>query len=67
MAAIPNAFKQEFIFSDVPWRDAVLDKPLPIERGVFHLSHEPGLGFDFNEAELDRRPGVRVPRPGFYI
>jgi galactonate dehydratase len=67
MAATPNFFRQEFIFSDVPWRDKVLDKPLPVENGFFHLSGEPGLGFDFNEGELERRPGVRTPRPGFYV
>lgn len=67
MAATPNFFRQEFIFSDVPWRDTVLDKPLPVENGFFHLSGEPGLGFDFNEEELERRPGVRAPRPGFYV
>lgn len=67
MAAIPNFFRQEFIFSDVPWRDLVLDRPLPVEGGFFHLGEAPGLGFDFNEDELARHPGVREPKKGFYI
>lgn len=67
MATIPNFFRQEFIFSDVPWRDSVLNKPLPVERGQFHLDDSPGLGFDLNETELDRHPGVRTSRKGFYV
>ncbi len=67
MATIPNFFRQEFMFSDVPWRDSILDKPLPIQGGFFHLDDAPGLGFDLNEDELARHPGVRTPRKGFYI
>ncbi|HZO51319.1 MAG TPA: mandelate racemase/muconate lactonizing enzyme family protein [Bryobacteraceae bacterium] len=67
MAATPNFFRQEFMLMDVPWRDTVIDKPLPIDNGYFHLSDAPGLGFDLIESELDKHPGVRVAREGFYI
>jgi len=67
MAAVPNFFRQEFMMMDVPWRDTVLDKPLPVNDGYFHLSDAHGLGFDLVEAELERHPGVVTPRPGFYI
>ncbi len=67
VAAIPNFFRQEFMLMDVPWRDRVLDKPLPVGGGYFHLSEEPGLGFDLVEEELDAHPGVVQPRDGYYI
>ncbi len=67
MAATPNFFLQEFMVQDVPWRDTVLDRPLPVRDGVFHLDDRPGLGFDLVEEELERHPGVVVPREGFYI
>jgi galactonate dehydratase len=65
MASVSNFFRQEFMLQDVPWRDTVLDRPLPVEGGFFHLDDRPGLGFDANE--LARHPGVRAPRPGFYV
>lgn len=67
MASVPNFFMQEFMVTDVPWRDLVLDKPLPIRDGAFHLSDAPGLGFDLVEKEMDRHPGVTIPRAGFYV
>ena len=67
MAAIPNFFRQEFMLMDVPWRDTVLDGPLPVSGGAYHLGSAPGLGFDLVESELDCHPGVRQPREGFYI
>ena len=67
VAAIPNFFMQEFMMSDVAWRDRILDKPLPIREGVFHLGDAPGLGFDLVEEELERHPGVTTPRAGFYV
>jgi galactonate dehydratase len=67
MASIPNFFRQEFMLMDVPWRDTVLDRPLPVWNGLFHLDDRPGLGFDFNEEEIERHPGVRSPREGFYL
>ena len=36
MTTIPNFFRQEFICSDIPWRDSVLSRPLPIE-SVFSI------------------------------
>jgi len=66
-AAIPNFFRQEFMVTDVPWRDTVLDRPLPIENGFFALDDRPGLGFDLIEEEMERHPGIRQPRPGFYV
>jgi galactonate dehydratase len=67
MAAVPNFFRQEFMVADVRWRDTVLDRPLPVAGGFFQLGTEPGLGFDLVESELDRYPGVRRPRSGFYV
>jgi galactonate dehydratase len=67
MAATPNFFRQEFMVTDVPWRDTVLDRPLPIVDGYYVLDERPGLGFDLVEAELERHPGIRRPRAGFYI
>lgn len=67
MAAVPNFFRQEFMMTDVSWRDTVLDKPLPIKDGFFTLSNDPGLGFDLVEEELERHPGVTRRRAGFYV
>jgi galactonate dehydratase len=67
MAATPNFFRQEFMLMDVPWRDTILDKPLPVRNGHFHLGDDPGLGFDLIEDEIERHPGIRIPREGFYI
>lgn len=67
MATVPNFFLQEFMMTDVSWRDTILDKPLPIKNGLFHLGDEPGLGFDLIEEEVERHPGVLDQRPGFYV
>lgn len=69
MATIPNFFRQEFIVNDVPWRDACLSHPLPIDNGYFVLPERPGLGFDVNETELNRHPGLRTRPAGrvFYV
>lgn len=66
-ASIPNFFRQEFMVHDVPWRDAVLDRPLPVRNGFFVLDERPGLGFDLVEEEMVRHPGIRSPRSGFYV
>ncbi|SHI58579.1 galactonate dehydratase [Arenibacter nanhaiticus] len=66
-ATIPNFFRQEFIFKDVPWRDSIISRPLDIENGYLKLSNRPGLGVDLIEAELEKHPGVRENKEGFYI
>lgn len=69
-AAIPNFFRQEFMFSDVPWRDTVIDRPIAamVCDGRLHLSERPGLGVDLVEEEMEKHPGI-VARPpaNFYI
>lgn len=69
MATVPNFFRQEFMVNDVPWRDTCLSHPLPVKNGFFTLPDRPGLGFDVNEAELQKHPGVRTVEPGrnFYV
>jgi galactonate dehydratase len=66
-AAIPNFFRQEFMFNDVPWRDEVIDHPLEVRHGHLLLSDRPGLGVDLVEASLAAHPGLRIPKEGFYI
>jgi galactonate dehydratase len=66
-ASLPNFFRQEFMFKDVPWRDDVIDHPIEIRDGHLVLSERPGLGVDLVEEELERHPGVRTPRDGFYV
>ncbi|HZT22996.1 MAG TPA: mandelate racemase/muconate lactonizing enzyme family protein [Verrucomicrobiae bacterium] len=61
MATVPNFCRQEFMVNDVAWRDTCLSQPLPVENGFFILPERPGLGFEINEAELLKHPGIRVP------
>ena len=58
-AAIPNLYRLEFMFNDVPWRDTVIDRPLDVHEGVLQLSSRPGLGVDLVEEELEAHPGLR--------
>lgn len=67
MAAIPNFFRLEYMFKDVAWRDEVLSAPLPVAGGIFTVPDRPGLGFDLDEQELTRHPGVTTERSGFYV
>ncbi|GAA3569198.1 mandelate racemase/muconate lactonizing enzyme family protein [Snuella lapsa] len=66
-ASIPNFFRQEFIFKDVPWRDSIIDYPLEIEDGKLVLSKRPGLGVNLIEEEMEKHPGIREHKEGFYI
>ncbi|MFZ4813932.1 MAG: mandelate racemase/muconate lactonizing enzyme family protein [Phototrophicaceae bacterium] len=66
-AAIPNFFRQEYMFNDVPWRDQVIDHPIEIRNGSLILSDRPGLGVDLVPSVMDAHPGVVTPRAGFYI
>lgn len=68
-ASVPNFFRQEFMFNDVAWRDTVIDHPIQemIQDGHLHLSNRPGLGVDLIESEMEKHPGIRIARKGFYI
>jgi galactonate dehydratase len=66
-ASIPNFFKQEFMLTDVPWRDQVIDHPLDIREGTLMLSDRPGLGVDLVEEVMEAHPGIRTARDGFYV
>ncbi len=66
-ATIPNFFKQEYMFTDVSWRDQVISHPIDIQQGKLILSDRPGWGVDLIEEEMDRHPGIRKERKGFYI
>jgi galactonate dehydratase len=66
-ATIPNFFRQEFMYTDVPWRDAVISRPLNIKGGVLYLDGAPGLGVDLVEDVMEAHPGITQPRPGFYV
>ena len=69
-AAIPNFFRQEFMFNDVAWRDTVVDHPISemVYDGYLHLSDRPGLGVDLVEDELEKHTGIVADAPdNFYI
>jgi galactonate dehydratase len=57
------------MFTDVPWRDTVIDHPIAdmVQNGYLKLSDRPGLGVDLVEAEMEKHPGITENRPGFYI
>jgi L-alanine-DL-glutamate epimerase-like enolase superfamily enzyme len=44
-----------------------LEQAIAVSNGYFHLDDTPGLGFDLDEKELERHPGVRTSRAGFYV
>jgi galactonate dehydratase len=66
-ASIPNFFRQELMVTDVPWRDEVISHPIPLVDGHLELSERPGLGVDLVDEVMEAHPGVRTPRPGFYV
>lgn len=68
-ASVPNFFRQEFMFNDVQWRDTIIDYPISdmIKNGHLVLSDRPGLGVDIFEDEIERHPGLRKQREGYYI
>lgn len=66
-ATVPNFFRQEFMFNDVPWRDEIIDHPIDIQDGHLMLSDRPGLGTDLVEEVMEKYPGVRKMREGFYV
>jgi galactonate dehydratase len=66
-ASVPNFFRQEFMFNDVPWRDQIITHPIEVRNGCLVLSDRPGLGVDLIEEEMEKHPGIRAPRDGFYV
>ncbi len=68
-ATVPNFFRQEFMFNDVSWRDEIIDHPIKdmIKNGHIQLGDRPGLGVDLVESEMEKHPGITMPREGFYI
>ena len=51
-ACIPNFMILEYQMGDVPWRDELLSKPLPIRNGFLDLLDEPGLGVALNRKAI---------------
>ncbi len=66
-ASVPNFYRQEFMFNDVPWRDTVISHPLEVKEGKLILTDRPGLGVDLIEEELEKHPGIRQLKEGFYV
>ena len=66
-ASVPNFFKSEFMFNDVPWRDTIIDHPIPVVSGKLILSDHAGLGVDLVEEEMEKYRGIRVEKKGFYV
>ncbi|TRX71157.1 mandelate racemase/muconate lactonizing enzyme family protein [Carboxylicivirga sp. M1479] len=66
-ASVPNFFRQEFMVTDVPWRDTIIDEPLAIKNGKFIISDKPGLGVDLLEDEMEKHPGLITAKEGFYV
>lgn len=54
--AIPNYLIQEVVRNDVPWRNEVVDEPIPLEAGECRAPTRPGLGIEINEREAMRHP-----------
>lgn len=68
MAAVPNFYRLELMANDVPWRDeALVPHGLAVEGGRLQLPDAPGLGVELDPAVLERHPGVRRAREGFYV
>jgi galactonate dehydratase len=54
--AIPNYLIQEVVREDVPWRQDIVEEPIPLETGTVALPTAPGLGIEINEKEAARYP-----------
>lgn len=66
-ASIPNFFRQEFMFNDVPWRDEVISRPIVVENGRLILDDAPGLGVELVDEVMVAHPGITKLREGFYV
>ena len=55
------------MFTDVPWRDTVISRPLNIKDGFYILDDTPGLGVDLVDEVMEAHPGITEMKPGFYV
>lgn len=53
-ACISNFLVMEFQLGDIPWRDRLLDTPVPIKDGYIELPTKPGLGVSLNMSEVEK-------------
>ncbi|HDN62679.1 MAG TPA: mandelate racemase/muconate lactonizing enzyme family protein [Candidatus Bathyarchaeota archaeon] len=53
-ACIPNFMILEFQWADVPWRDKILNEPIPVKRGYIEVPDKPGIGVEVNKEELNK-------------
>jgi len=51
-ASIPNFAIFEFQWADAPWRDYLLDMPIPIKDGYIEVPSKPGMGIEINRDKL---------------
>ena len=51
-ACIPNFTILEFQWGDVPWRDEIINRPIPIKDGYIEVPDEPGIGVELNKEAL---------------
>jgi galactonate dehydratase len=58
-AATRNFLFTEFFYPDLPIYEEILIEPLVFSKGAFDLPARPGLGVDFNEDALLKRPPKR--------
>jgi len=53
-ACVPNFLILEYQMGDVPWRDDLMDEPLPIKNGYLELPTRSGLGVKLNHSEVKK-------------
>lgn len=55
----PNVHMLEYLYDDVPWREALLTPALEVDAGQLRLSDRPGLGFELDADVARQHPAVR--------
>jgi len=51
-ACLPNFTILEYQCGDVPWRDEIIDRPIPIRDGHIDVPDEPGIGVELSKEAL---------------
>ena len=46
--SVPNFYRLEIAYSELPQYHKALDPPLDVRNGIFYVSDRPGLGHDLN-------------------